>query len=367
MAHASQGGGAGVEQEIRFCTAVDGVRIAYATSGNGLPLVKTANYLTHLEHDWNGPVWRHWLQGLGQHHSLVRYDERGCGLSDWNVADFSLNAWVQDLETVVDALGLEQFPLLGISQGASVSVAFAVKHPEKVTHLILYGGYARGRFNRDLSAEEMLQAETMINVIRVGWGKENPAFRQLFSTLLMPDGTVEQKEWLNELARISSSPENSATMERAFYHLDVTDLARQVTTPTLVLHGRADAAIPFEEGRLLAALIPRARFVPLDSRNHILREDEPAWARFLAEIHAFLGVIGPESEPVEALQLFPELTMRELEVLKLLARGASNEIIAAQLVITPKTVRNYVSRIYSKLEVTSRAQAIVLAREAGVV
>jgi pimeloyl-ACP methyl ester carboxylesterase len=253
-------------QEIRFCTAADGVRIAYATTGSGPPLVKAANYLTHLQHDWNGPVWRHWLRDLAQHHTLVRYDERGCGLSDWDVTDFSIAAWVRDLEAVVDALGLERFPLLGISQGASVSVAYAVKHPEKVSHLILYGGYARGWFNRDLTDERRLQAETMINVIRAGWGNENPAFRQLFSTMLMPDGTEAQMKSLNELARISATPENAATMERAFYQIDVTDLAQQVRTPTLVLHGRSDAAIPFEEGRLLAALIPDARFVPLDSR-----------------------------------------------------------------------------------------------------
>lgn len=357
-----------MQQEIRFTTSRDGVRIAYATVGDGPPLVKAANYLTHLEHDWNGPVWRHWLEELAQHHTLIRYDERGCGLSDWDVADFSLEAWGQDLEAVVDALGLARFPLLGISQGASVSVAYAVKHPEKVSHLILYGGYARGRFNRDLTSEEKLQAETMIDVIRVGWGKENPAFRQLFTTMLMPEGTEAQMDWLNELARISATPENAAAMERAFYEIDVTDLAPQVTAPTLVLHSRDDAGIPFEEGRLLAALIPDARFVPLDSRNHILLEAEPAWQRFLAEMRAFLGtgVAEPEpSDPSKAQHAFPELTAREREVLELIAQGLSNAEIAEALVITPKTTRNHVSRIYSKLQVDTRAQAIVLAREAG--
>jgi pimeloyl-ACP methyl ester carboxylesterase/DNA-binding CsgD family transcriptional regulator len=354
-----------MQQQIRFTTSRDGVRIAYATVGDGPPLVKAANYLTHLEHDWNGPVWRHWLRGLAQHHTLIHHDERGCGLSDWDVADFSLEAWVQDLEAVVDALHLERFPLLGISQGASVSVAYAVKHPEKVTHLILYGGYARGRFNRDLTPEEKLQAETMIDVIRVGWGKENPAFRQLFTTMLMPEGTEAQMDWLNELARISATPENAAAMERAFYHIDVTDLAPQVTAPTLVLHSRHDAGIPFEEGRLLAALIPDARFVPLDSKNHILLEDEPAWARFLAEVRMFLRASVAEPEPADAPQVFPELTPREHEVLELIARGLSNAEIAEELLITPKTARNHVTRIYSKLQVDTRAQAIVLAREAG--
>lgn len=352
-------------QEIRFCSAADGTRIAYATIGSGLPLVKAANYLTHLEHDWNGPVWRHWLNQLSRQHTLVRYDERGCGLSDWDVADFSINAWVQDLEAVVDSLGLERFPLLGISQGASVSVAYAVKHPEKVTHLILYGGYARGRLNRDLTAEEVLQAETMLNVIRIGWGKENPAFRQLFTTMLLPDGTKEQMDWLNELARISTTPENAALMERAFYRIDVVELAKQVTTPTLVLHGRHDAGVPFEEGRLLAALIPQARFVPLDSPNHILLAEEPAWERFLAEVFAFLGATEAQDARSEPQHLFPELTPRELIVLELMAQGASNQTIAGELVVTSKTVRNYVSSIYGKLGINSRAQAIVLAREAG--
>lgn len=354
-----------MKQEIRFCTAADGVQIAYATIGDGPPLVKAANYLTHLEHDWLGPVWRHWLRGLAQNHTLVRYDERGCGLSDWDVDRFSIEAWVEDLEAVVDALGLERFPLLGISQGASVSIAYAVKHPERVTHLVLYGGYARGRLKRTLTEEEALQAETMINVIRVGWGKENPAFRQLFTTMMIPEGTEEQQDWLNELARISATPETAATMEAAFYQIDVTEIAPQVTAPTLVLHSREDEGIPFEEGRLLAGLIPGSRFVPLDSKNHILLEDEPAWQRFLAEVHAFLGVIGPEEAADEPRELFPELTPRELDVLKLIAKGASNEAIAEQLVITPKTVRNYVSRIYSKLGVESRAQAVILAREAG--
>jgi len=353
-----------VQQQIRF-TDSDGVGLAYATAGSGPPLVKTANYLTHLEHDWHSPVWRHWLEALASHHTLVRYDERGCGLSDRDVSDFSVAAWVRDLEAVVDALGLQRFPLLGISQGASVSIAYAVRHPERVSHLVLYGGYARGRFHRDLSDEELLQAETMINVIRVGWGQQNPAFRQLFTTMLIPDATPEQARWLNELARISTSPECAAAMERAFYDIEVTALARQVEVPTLVLHARGDATIPFEEGRLLAGLIPDARFVPLQSSNHVLVADEPAWSRFRAEVDAFLGAVGPEEADVVGSEVFPELTPRELETLELIARGASNEAIAEQLVVTPKTVRNVVSRIYTKLGVHRRAEVVVLAREAG--
>lgn len=354
-----------MEQEIRFCTASDGVRIGYATMGEGPPLVKAANYLTHLEHDRKGPVWRHWLKELSRDHTFIRYDARGCGFSDRNVSQYSIEAWVRDLESVVDALELEQFPLLGISQGASVSIAYAAKHPEKVSHLILFGGYARGRFNRDITEEERDEAETLINIMRVGWGKENPAFRQLFTTLLMPEGDKKQIDWLNDLARISTSPENAATMERAFYHIDVTDLAKKIEVPTLVIHARNDACIPFEEGRLLTTLIPGAQMVPLESKNHILLEDEPAWKRFLAEIHSFLGTGIHEFEKSEPQEIFPELTPRESEVLELIAKGLENDEIADQLFISPKTVRNHVTHIFSKLQISSRSKAIVLAREAG--
>lgn len=353
-----------MKQEIRFCTAPDGVRIAYATAGQGPPLVKTANYLTHLEHDWESPVWGHWLRELARHHTLVRYDERGCGLSDWDVDDYSMEGWLRDLETVVDAAGLERFALLGLSQGAAVSVAYAARHPERVTHLVLCGGYARGRLCRSPSPEEVLEAETMINVIRVGWGRDNPAFRQLFATLLMPDGSEEQKGWLDRLARVSTTPENAAAMERAFYRIDVAREARSVTAPTLVVHARDDAAVSFDAGRSLAGLIPGARFVQLESRNHVFTEEEPAWERFVAELHEFLGVAGwPAAARPGAV--FPDLTPREREVLELVARGLDNDAIAARLHLTPKTVRNYVSTIYDKLAVPSRARAIVLARQAG--
>ena len=348
-------------QHIRFCTAPDGVRLAWATSGSGPPLVKAANYLTHLEHDWQGPVWRHWLHGLSARHTLIRYDERGSGLSDRDVDEFSMDAWVRDLETVVEAAGLRRFALFGMSQGASVCVAYAARHPERVTHLVLYGGYILGRLARKPTPADVLEAETMINVIRVGWGQENPAFRQLFSTQLMPGGSPEQIEWLNDLARISATPATAARMERAFYEIDVAGEARQVTVPTLVLHPRDDAVVPFEEGRELAGLIPDARFVPLDSRNHILIEDEPAWARFLSELEGFLGT-GP-AEP--AMGLFSELTPREREVLERLAQGLSNARIAASLGVTPKTVRNHVTHVFTKLGVTTRAEAIVLGRKAG--
>lgn len=354
-----------MEQQVHFCRSADNVRIAYATSGKGPPLVKAANYLTHLEHDWNSPVWHHWLQGLSETHRLIRYDARGSGLSDWNVKTYNMDAWVRDLEAVVAALNLDRFPLLGISQGAAVCVAYAVKHPERVTRLVLYGGYARGRFHRDLDRQGQLEAEALINLIRVGWGQENPAFRQLFSTMLMPDADMEQMASLNQLAQISATPENASRMERAFYKIDVRQLAPKVAAPTLVLHPRQDASIPEEEGRLLAALIPGSRFVQLESRNHILLEQEPAWSRFLAEIRTFLGEGAVENVHQPTANIFPELTPRERLTLELIALGLDNQQIADRLVVSPKTVRNYTSRIYTKLGARNRGQSIVLAREAG--
>jgi class 3 adenylate cyclase/pimeloyl-ACP methyl ester carboxylesterase len=275
------------EQEIRFCTASDGVRIAYATAGSGPPLVKAANWLNHLEHDWVSPAWRHLLRDLTRDFFLVRYDERGNGLSDWDVEDVSFESFVADLETVVDAVGLERFPLLGISQGCSVSVAYAVRHPERVSHLVLYGGYARGVCRRgDPGAAE--GAEAVITLMRQGWGRENPAFRQLWTTHFMPEATQEQAKWFNDLQRITASPENAIRIRRALDHIDVSSLLSAVRVPTLVLHARGDDAVPFEEGRRLAAGIPGARFVALDSRNHMILEHEPAWPRFMDEVRSFL-------------------------------------------------------------------------------
>lgn len=284
------------EQQVRFCATPDGARIAYATVGAGPVLVKAANWLSHLEYDWTSPVWRHWLDGLSERHTLVRYDERGCGLSDWDVDDFSLDAWVRDLETVVDTLGLERFPLLGISQGGSVAITYAVRHPERVSHLILYGGYARGRWKLALSPQQREETEMLLTLTKLGWGRSNPAFRQVFTSLFIPDATTEQMRWFNELQRMSTSPENAVKFLRAFYEIDVSHLASMVTAPTLVLHAREDGRIPFDAGRELAASIPGARFVTLEGKNHILLENEPAWPRFLAAVHHFLESKGGDRQ-----------------------------------------------------------------------
>ena len=286
-----------IQQEIRFCTASDGVRIAYATSGKGPPLVKAANWLNHLEYDWQSPVWRHLLQELTKDHSLIRYDERGNGLSDWEVADISFDAFVRDLETVIDAAGLERFALLGISQGCAVSIAYAVRHPERVTHLVLYGGYARGQCKRG-SPEAIEAADAVLTLMRHGWGSKNPAFRQIFTSRFIPDATPEQMQWFDDLQRMTASPENAIRIRQVIDDIDVDALLPQVTVPTVVLHCRDDAAVPFEEGRRMAAGISGARFVELEGRNHLILEDEPAWPRFLNEVRAFLGQRFPPSGPV---------------------------------------------------------------------
>ena len=277
-----------IQQEIRFCLASDGARIAYATAGQGPPLVKAANWLNHLEYDWQSPVWRHLFHELSRDNLLVRYDERGNGLSDWTVDDISFEAFVRDLETVVDATGLERFPLLGISQGCSVSIAYAVRHPERVSHLILYGGYARGQFRRG-STEAIEQGEAVLTLMRQGWGQENPAFRQLFTSRFIPGARQEQMQWFNDLQRMTASPENAVRLRRAMHEIEVSSLLSEVTTPTLVLHARNEVAVPFDEGRLMASMIPGARFVALEGQNHLILEDEPAWPRFLEEVRSFLG------------------------------------------------------------------------------
>ena len=287
---ASNQDGAPARQQILFCRASDGVRIAYAKSGDlgAPPLVKPGNWLTHLEFDWNSPVWRHWLTEMGHGHSLIRYDARGCGLSDHDPADLSLAAWVRDLGAVVDAEGLERFSLLGISQGCAVAIAYAARNPKRVDKLVLYGGYAVGRSLRSTSPQEELERTLLQNLIRVGWGRDNPAFRQVFGSLFLPEGTPEQHQWFNDLAK-TMPMENALRVRQASDVIDVRQEAAQVRAPALVLHTRGDAMVPFEIGRQLAAHIPGARFVPLESRNHLLLETERAWAQFLDEVRAFLG------------------------------------------------------------------------------
>ncbi|MFU8771236.1 MAG: alpha/beta fold hydrolase [Anaerolineales bacterium] len=281
-------GQASLKQRISYCRSWDGTQLAYAASGSGPTLVKAANWLSHLEFDWHSPVWKHWLEGFSKDHTLIRYDERGCGLSAREVDEISFEAWVHDLEAVVDAEELEHFALLGLSKGVAIATAYAARHPERVSRLILYGGYARGRERRDVDRDKLEEIQMLSQMVRLGWGKENPAFRQAFTTLFIPEATPEQMAWFNELQRISASPETAYRIRQGSSQIDVTELAKKVKAPTLVLHARQDALTSFAEGRLLAENIPGARFVLLESKNHLLLEDEPAWGRFMAEVKAFL-------------------------------------------------------------------------------
>ena len=275
-----------VNQEVRFCTSADGTRLAYAVHGKGPPLVRVATWLTHLDLDWESPVWRHWLQALGERHTVVRYDERGCGLSDADPGEPSLETWVADLETVVDAVGVDRLALLGVSQGAGIAVSYAVRYPERVSGLVLYGGYARGRRLRG----QREQDDAVVASIRAGWTRDDPTYRHVFSALFLPDGTPEQKAWYEDLLRASTSADTAVQLFEARGWLDVSELAPQVRTRTLVVHARDDRVVPVEEGRLLAALIPGARLILLESANHILLADEPAWDDFISGLHGFLGV-----------------------------------------------------------------------------
>jgi len=336
-------------QRVGFCTSPDGVRLAYAVHGQGPPIVKAPNWLTHLDHDWRSPVWRHWLDGLGARNTVIRHDERGCGLSDCEVPDFALDRSVADLETVVDAAGVDRFALLGISQGAAVAIAFAVRHPERVSHLILYGGYARGRSLRGEAQRE--ESELLQALIRVGWGSSHAAFRRAFTMLFVPGGSPEQLEWFDEIARVSATADVASRLRAARDRLDVMSLAPEVRAPTLVMHARDDALVPFDEGRLMATLIPGAHFASLESRNHVLLEQEPAWQVFLDEVHDFLG----EPDAPRARELPGELSAREEQVLELVARGLSNEEIAARLYLSVRTVERHLSNTYAKLGISGKA------------
>jgi len=276
-------------QHIAFCRAADGVRLAYAVAGEGPPLVRAANWMTHLGYDIESPVWKHWVRDLSSQHTFIRYDERGCGLSDWEASDFCFNDWVADLESVVEALSLERFPLLGVSQGGAVAVAYAARHPERVSKLVLCGAYGRGRAVRAVGEEEKRAAALDLDLARVGWGRDDPAFRQVFAAQFLPDGTRADWAAFDQLQRRTTSPENAVRFLQEFGRIDVRDEAQRVACPTLIMHSSDDHRVPMRFGEELASLIPEARLVALSSNNHLLTATEPAWQVFRQEITAFLG------------------------------------------------------------------------------
>lgn len=338
-------------QFVGFCTSSDGVRIAYAVSGQptGRALVRVATWLTHLDYD--SGVYRHWLEELGRDRPYVRYDLRGCGLSDRDVTDVSLEAKVADLEAIIDATRLDQVDLLGLSGGGPVAVAYAGRHPHRVAHLVLYGSYARGRSMRGaVTAAAREEESLLLSLTRAGWGGGHPAFRHVFTDLFMPDASPEEIDAYEQMQQVSSTGEIAAHIREASYRTDVTDVAASLTSPTLVMHVRDDAVAPFEEGRRLAGLIPGAQLVTLPGRNHILGAQDPAWPVFLAELRRFL------TTPATAREVsLDRLTRRERTVLELVADGLDNEQIANQLVLSVRTVERHLSNIYLKLGVTGPA------------
>ena len=346
-----------MRQQVRFCTSFDGTRIAYAVTGDGPPLVRAPHWFSHLEHDWTNPAFQPWVEDLSKRYSFLRFDQRGCGLSDREVPEISHEAHVRDMECVIDAARLERFAIFGASQGSAFAVSYAARHPERVSHLLLYGGFARGWAKRESKVD---QNATQVRLIELGWGGDEPSFRQVFATQFMPDASLETIRAFNDMMPLTSSAKTAAKIFLTNGDIDVQDEARRVRCPTLVAHGTGDQRIPFEEGRRMAGLIPGAQFVSLETRNHMMPTGDPAWPRLLEAMVDFYPPAAAAQPPG-----FPQLTARERDVLELIAQGLDNAQIAARLALSEKTVRNNITHIFDKIQVESRAQAIVRARERG--
>jgi pimeloyl-ACP methyl ester carboxylesterase/DNA-binding CsgD family transcriptional regulator len=347
-----------LSQSIRFCTSADGTRIAVASCGDGQVILRAAHWLSHVDYDLESPVWRPWLQALSARHRFVRYDPRGCGLSDRHVADLTLEAWHADLEAVAASIGEPRFILLGVSQGGALAITYALRHPERVSRLVLLNAYGRGARIRAQTDAERLEAETIVNFIRIGWGRDNPAFCRFFTNLFIPDGTPEQHRWWSDLERMTATADVAAQLLWQMQGIDVLESAAALRVPTLIAHSRGDMRVPFDEGCKLAAAIPGSRFVPLESKNHVLLPGEPAWTAFHAELASFLG----QDQPMKSGAIREAgLTGAEAVILDLVAQGLDNRSIAHRLGKREKTVRNQLSVIFNKLGVHSRSQAIVMA------
>jgi pimeloyl-ACP methyl ester carboxylesterase/DNA-binding CsgD family transcriptional regulator len=354
-------------QELRFCRAADGTRIAYATHGSGPPLVVASCWMSHLQFDWQSPVWRHFLEALGEIATVIRYDERGHGLSDWDVDDFSTEARLSDLEAVVDDAGVGRFALLAMSQGGPIAIMFAARHPERVSRLIFYSSYAAAY--RDATPDDLEMVAALDQLTKVGWERPTPEFRRVFTFQMIPGASEEQMRWLDELQRMSTSAEVSLRARKARRTADAVELLPQITAPTLVIHGRDDHMNKFDEGVFLAANIAGARLVPLESQNHIVLGDEPAWPVFIDEVTEFLAPERVPTPPTSGPNRIAALSARELDVLRLVADGADNDWVADELIISVRTVERHLQNIYVKLGVAGRsartAAATALLRSAG--
>jgi len=353
-----------LSQRIRFCTSRDGTRIAFSTCGSGPPLVWPARFMSHLKAEWDSPVWRPWIELLARRHTLIRYDTRGVGLSDRKDIVFSLPKFMEDLDAVVETTGAERFVMAAIGGGSGPTITYVARHPERVSHLVLFGGYSRGRITHAATPEQAEEVEATLKLTAHGWDNDNPAFRNYYTSQWIVDSTPEQFHSFGELIRQSTNGTNAANILRIAWSHDLREAAQLIRCPTLVLHASDDAMAAFDEGRALSGLIPGARFIPLESRNHLVLDHEPAWAQLVTALDEFLPA--PADPRYGATTpLLDELTAREHQVLELLAQGLDNDTIAGRLGTSEKTVRNQVSIIFGKLGVTSRAQAVVHARDAG--
>ena len=350
-----------LKQTIRYCTTTDGVSIAWSTMGTGPPLVHCSMW-GHLEHELRGdnraPIWAE----LSRSFTLIRYDGRGSGLSERSIAETTREGAIADVEAVVEAAHLGRFALLAFVSGAPTAISYAARHPERVTHLVVYGGMARGLLKRNPTADQLAQRASILTALPAGWADPNPAFRMLNAYGILPDATRNELEAAAEFMRIAFSGPMFVSFMTAQGSAEVSEEARQIRCPALVLHARGDARVPFEEGRRLASLIPDARFVPIDGRNSLPLDSQPTFADTMREIRDFL--LAGQS-PAGKTGAFADLTPREHEVLELIAQGRDNLQIAAHLGLSEKTVRNHITPIFDKLAVENRSQAIVKAREAG--
>ena len=353
-----------MSQDIRFCTTADNVKLAYAVSGEGPLLVMSATWLSHLEHQWRSASWQPWLEAFSREHKLLRYDARGCGLSDRDAADLSFEAWVRDFECVIESASFRQFDLLAKCWGGPIAIEYAARHPERVNRLVLYGTNALGRLRWSDRPNEAERARVLLDLMRLGWGQENHAFMQVWASYFQPGGTFDHLRSWSDQQCVATSAETAIQLMRNGWNVDVREAARKIKCPVLILHCERDVVVPIDQGHLLASLIPDCRFVQLNSENHMPLGDEPAWSRLVAEVKAFL------QKPAESLvrrSRLPlnELTARERAVLERIAEGLDNSEIAASLGLSEKTVRNHITRVFDKIGVQHRYQAIVRARDAG--